>query len=163
MVSPEREWSEDAMVLVFSTKELLASSSAANRDVLVEMAACLVVGVREDGTKAKAFVAVPRAAAIAMELVEKSFMVVISLTNYALAVITKQMLLVCYQHKRNGSAIGMQCGLSPAWLFLTPAARGIFWFPAIYLWVSLALKGPCIGPLPVHSGRRLEHYGTRTI
>lgn len=96
MVSPERERSEDAMVLVFSTKELLASSSAANRDVLVEMAACLVVGVREDGTKAKAFVAVPRAAAIAMELVEKSFMVVISLTNYALAVITKQMLLACY-------------------------------------------------------------------
>lgn len=94
MVSPERERSEDAMVLVFSTKELLASSSAANRDVLVEVAACLVVGVREDGTKA--FVAVPRTAAIAMELVEKSFMVVTSLTIYAVALATiKQMLLVC--------------------------------------------------------------------
>ena len=141
MVSPEREWSEDAMVLAFSTKELLASSSAANRDVLVEMAACLVVGVREDGTKAKAFVAVPRAAAIAMELVDKSFMVVISLTNYALAIITKQMLLVCYLCRRNGSAIGSAVSRQRGY-FLTPAARGIFWFPAIYLWVSLALKGP---------------------
>jgi len=69
MVCPEREWSEEAMVLAFSTKGL-ASSATAKRDV----AACLVVGVREYGTKA--FVAVPRTAAITMELAEKSFMVV---------------------------------------------------------------------------------------